>query len=45
MSDPDYPLTWPEALMAAKDGAVIECSPVILNMVISRLYTIQSTMS
>ena len=23
MSDPDYPLTWPEALMAAKDGAVI----------------------
>lgn len=26
MSDPDYPLTWPEALRAAKDGAVIECS-------------------
>ena len=26
MNDPTYPLTWPEALMAAKDGAVIECS-------------------
>ena len=24
MSDPDYPLTWPEALRAAKEGAMIE---------------------
>ena len=26
MSDPTYPLTWPEALKAAKQGALIECS-------------------
>lgn len=24
MSNPDYPLTWPEALKAAKQGALIE---------------------
>ena len=26
MSDPTYPLTWPEALKAVKQGALIECS-------------------
>ena len=26
MSDPDYPLTWPQALRAAKEGAIIECA-------------------
>lgn len=27
--DDDYPLTWPQALRAAKDGSIIECANVI----------------
>jgi hypothetical protein len=28
MSNPDYPLTWRQALRAAKGGAIIECSAI-----------------